>query len=187
MILLEFATPAEWERWLEANHDAESEAWLRFAKKGSNVESINYAGALDVALRFGWIDSLVRRIDEQFYRQRFTPRRATSIWSKRNCDRAAELIELGLMRPAGLAEVERAKADGRWDRAYDGPKAAAVPKDLQAALDARPEAREFFATLDSHNRYAILFRIGQAKRAETRARRIAQFVDMLAKGEKLHP
>jgi len=186
-MILEFATPAEWENWLDANHQSASEAWLRFAKKGAAVQSINYAQALDVALRFGWIDSQVRRIDEHFYRQRFTPRRATSIWSKRNCDRVTELIALGLVRPAGLAEVEKAKADGRWDRAYDGPKNAAVPADLQAALDARPEAREFFETLDSHNRYAILFRTGQAKRAETRARRIAQFVDMLAKGEKLHP
>jgi uncharacterized protein YdeI (YjbR/CyaY-like superfamily) len=186
-MLLEFVTPDEWEGWLDTNHGAEPEAWLRFAKKDSGVESINYAQALDVALRFGWIDSQVRRIDEQFYRQRFTPRRATSIWSKRNCDRVTELIGLGLVRPAGLAEVAKAKADGRWDRAYDGPKNAAVPEDLQAALDARPEAGEFFATLDGHNRYAILFRVGQAKRPETRARRIAQFVDMLAKGEKLHP
>lgn len=186
-MILEFATQAEWESWLEANHQCESGAWLRFAKKGADVESINYAQALDIALRFGWIDSQVRRIDDRFYQQRFTPRRATSMWSKRNCDRVTELIALGLVRPAGLAEVEKAKSDGRWDRAYDGPKKASVPADLQAALDARPVAREFFATLDSHNRYAILFRIGQAKRAETRARRIAQFVDMLAKGEKLHP
>lgn len=186
-MLLEFASPDEWAAWLEDNHESEPGAWLRFAKKGSGVESINYAQALDVALCFGWIDSQVRRIDERFYRQRFTPRRPTSIWSKRNCDRVTELIDLGLVRPAGLAEVAKAKADGRWDRAYDGPKAAAVPDDLQAALDARPEAREFFAGLDSQNRYAILFRVGQAKRAETRARRIAQFVDMLAKGEKLHP
>jgi len=185
--ILEFATQPEWEAWLDEHHAASTGVWLRFAKKGSGASTISYAETLDVALCFGWIDGQVRRIDERFYRQRFTPRRSQSIWSKRNCELVTALAAAGKVRPAGLAEIERAKRDGRWDRAYAGPRTIEVPTDLRNALDANPAAREFFDTLNSQNRYAVLFRIGQAKRAETRARRIAQFVDMLAKGEKLHP
>ena len=140
-----------------------------------------------VALRFGWIDGQARGQDESWYLQRFTPRRARSIWSKRNRDFATALIEAGEMEPAGLREVERAKADGRWDAAYDAPSTATVPDDLQAALDANPAATEFFAGLDRQNRYAILHRVQTAKRPETRARRIETFVAMLAAGEKIHP
>jgi len=184
---LEFATQPDWEAWLEKHHGASTGVWIRFAKKGSGATTISYAQTLDVALCFGWIDGQVRRIDDRYYRQRFTPRRPQSMWSKRNCQLVTALAAAGKVRPAGLAEVERAKTDGRWDRAYAGPRTIEVPADLQDALAANPAAREFFDSLNSQNRYAILFRVGQAKRAETRAKRIAQFVDMLAKGEKLHP
>jgi uncharacterized protein YdeI (YjbR/CyaY-like superfamily) len=143
--------------------------------------------ALHAALCFGWIDGQARGGDEPFYTQRFTPRRARSIWSKRNVKFATELIESGRMQPAGLREVERAKADGRWDAAYDAPSTATVPDDLRAALDAVPEAAAFFATLDSQSRYAILHRVQTAKKPETRARRIEKFVAMLAAGEKIYP
>jgi uncharacterized protein YdeI (YjbR/CyaY-like superfamily) len=148
---------------------------------------VTYLEALRTALRFGWIDGQARSLDDTHYAQRFTPRRARSIWSKRNREFATALIEAGEMEPAGLREVERAKADGRWDAAYDAPSTAAVPEDLRAALDANPAATEFFAGLDARNRYAILHRVQTAKRPETRARRIEKFVAMLAAGEKLYP
>jgi uncharacterized protein YdeI (YjbR/CyaY-like superfamily) len=143
--------------------------------------------ALHAALCFGWIDGQARGGDDSFYLQRFTPRRARSIWSKRNRDFVTALIESGRMQPAGLREVERAKADGRWDAAYDAPSTATVPDDLQAALDASPAAAELFAGLSSQNRYAILHRVQTAKKPETRARRIEKFVAMLARGETLYP
>jgi uncharacterized protein YdeI (YjbR/CyaY-like superfamily) len=148
---------------------------------------VAYAEAIEVALTYGWIDGQARRIDEQHYRQRFTPRRARSPWSKINRAKAERLIAEGAMEPAGLAEVERAKADGRWERAYDSPSTAVVPDDLRAALDAAPAASRLFDELDGTNRYAILYRIQDAKRPETRARRIEQFVAMLERGETLHP
>ena len=184
--VLPFASPAELEAWLSDNHDSASGLWIKFAKKASGVDTVVYAEALELALCHGWIDGQVAKVDESFYAQRFTPRRARSKWSKINRDRAEELIARGAMKPAGLAEVERAKGDGRWDAAYDSPSNATVPDDLQAALDANPRAADFFATLSGPNRYAILFRIQDAKRPETRARRIDQFVAMLARGEKLH-
>jgi uncharacterized protein YdeI (YjbR/CyaY-like superfamily) len=159
---------------------------MEIAKKGTGVESVTHAEALEVAICFGWIDGQRKALDETYFLQRFTPRRPRSKWSKINRAKATELIERGEMRPAGLEEVERAKADGRWDAAYDSHSTATVPPDLQQALDANPKAKEFFATLNSQNRYAILYRVGDAKRPETRARRIAQFVEMLAKGETLH-
>jgi uncharacterized protein YdeI (YjbR/CyaY-like superfamily) len=182
-----FATAAEWDAWLREHHETVPGVWIRFAKKGSGLPTVTYLEALHAALRYGWIDGQARSLDDTHYLQRFTPRRARSIWSKRNRDFATALIEAGEMEPAGLREVERAKADGRWDAAYDAPSTATVPEDLQAALDAEPAAADFFATLDSQNRYAILHRVQTAKRAETRARRIEKFVAMLAAGEKIHP
>ena len=159
---------------------------MKFAKKGTGVTTVTYAEALEVALCYGWIDAQVKRLDETYYLQRFTPRRARSKWSKINRESATRLIESGMMRPPGLAEVERAKADGRWDAAYDNPASATVPEDFERALARNKKAREFFATLSSANRYAILYRIQDAKRPETRARRITQLVEMLARGEKFH-
>ena len=182
----EFRTRAAWAKWLETHHGDEGGLWLKFAKKGTGVTTITYAEALEVALCYGWIDAQVKRLDETYYLQRFTPRRKRSKWSKINCAAATRLIEAGLMQPPGLAEVERAKADGRWEAAYDSPRNAVVPDDLERALRRNKKAREFFATLDSQNRYAILYRIQDAKRPETRARRITQFVELLARGEKPH-
>ena len=184
--VLELATQADWERWLEANHGDADAVWLKFAKKGSGVETVNYAEALEVALCYGWIDGQSRRLDDRFYLQRFTPRRRRSPWSRINRDKALTLIEAGRMRPAGLAEIERAKADGRWDAAYEPASTATVPEDLQRALDANPRAKEFFESLSSQNRYAIYYRLRDAKRPETRARRLQKFVEMLEKGETLH-
>ena len=183
---LEFRTPAAWAKWLAAHHGDVDGVWLKFAKKGSGVTTVTYDEALEVALCYGWIDTQVKRLDETYYLQRFTPRRARSKWSKRNTGLAARLIESGAMRPPGLAEVERAKADGRWEAAYASPATATVPDDLERALAGSKRAREFFATLSSQNRYAILYRIQDAKRPETRARRIAQIVEMLARGETFH-
>ena len=183
---LAFASAEEFEAWLEEHHDASDGIWIRFAKKGSGVPSVVYAEALQIALCFGWIDGQAKSVDDTWYRQRFTPRRKRSPWSKRNVGYANALIERGAMHPAGLAEVERAKADGRWDAAYDGPKTMKVPPDLQAELDKDPDAAAFFASLSSTNRYAILYRLHEAKKPETRARRIEQFVAMLRRRETLH-
>ena len=181
-----FRSRAAWAKWLASHHGDQEGVWLKFAKKGTGVTTVTYAEALEVALSYGWIDTQVKRFDETYYLQRFTPRRSRSKWSKINRDAATRLIEAGLMQPPGLAEVERAQADGRWDAAYESPANAVVPDDLERALRRNKKAREFFATLSSQNRYAILFRIQDAKRPETRARRIAQFVEMLARGETLH-
>jgi uncharacterized protein YdeI (YjbR/CyaY-like superfamily) len=184
---LAFPDAAALEAWLEAEHETADELLLRIAKKGSGVPTVTYAEALELALCFGWIDGVKRGVDDVWFIQRFTPRRRRSRWSKINCDHADRLIAAGRMRPAGHAQVEAARADGRWDAAYAGPATITVPPDLEAALDAEPAAAAFFAGLDSRNRYAVLHRIGEAKRPETRARRIATFVAMLAAGEKLHP
>jgi uncharacterized protein YdeI (YjbR/CyaY-like superfamily) len=182
---LAFASRDEWEAWLDERHRAAPDgAWLALAKKG--VEGLKHAEALEVALCFGWIDAQRRALDGERFLQRFVPRRPRSRWSRINRDSAEALIARGAMRAAGLREVERAKADGRWEAAYEGQRRAEVPPDLQAALDADPAAREHFATLDSRNRYAILYRIGEAKRPETRARRIAQYVEMLREGRRIH-
>jgi uncharacterized protein YdeI (YjbR/CyaY-like superfamily) len=184
---LHFDSREAWREWLAAEHTGSQGVWLKIAKKASGIESVTYAEALEVALCHGWIDGTRKRLDDDYFIQRFTPRRARSKWSKPNVARATALIERGEMQPAGLKEVERATADGRWDAAYEPPSTAAVPDDLQRELDRYPEALEFFATLDSQNRFAILYRIGDAKRPETRARRIATFVEMLCRGEKIHP
>ena len=184
--ILEFKTHKSWETWLAKNHAKSSGVWLRIAKKDSGRTSVSHAEALDVALCYGWIDALRKAADAETFLQRFTPRRARSIWSKINREKIAALIAAGRMKPPGLREVERAKQDGRWEAAYDSQSKATVPPDLEAALKANPKARKFFETLDSQNRYAILFRTASAKRPETRARRIAQFVAMLAEGRKIH-
>jgi len=176
-----------WAAWLEQHHAESPGVWLRHAKKASGMASVSYADALEVALCYGWIDGLKRSYDDSSWIQKWTPRGAKSIWSKINRDKALKLIERGLMQPSGLAQINRAKQDGRWDAAYDSHSTATVPDDLQAALDGNAEAGAFFATLNSTNRYAILFRIQTAKKAETRARRIQEFIAMLERHEKLHP
>ncbi len=185
--VLVFATQAAWRDWLAAEHDRIDGVWIKFAKKAAGIESITRDQAVEEALCFGWIDGQARGIDETWFLQRFTPRRPRSKWSRLMREKAEELIAAGRMEPTGVAEVERARADGRWDNAYEPPSTATVPDDLQAALDASPAAREFFAALDANNRYAILHRVHDAKRADTRARRIAKFVAMLEAGEKIHP
>lgn len=182
-----FATADEWERWLEGNHAEADGVWVKIAKKGTGIESVRYPEVLVSALCFGWIDARRQGLDDQWFLQRFTPRRARSPWSKINREHAERLIAEGRMRPAGLAEVERAKADGRWDAAYDGQARMAVPDDLQVELEARPAAKAFFEGLDSRNRYAILYRLQEAKKPETRARRLDKFVAMLEAEEKIHP
>jgi len=157
---------------------------MKFAKKGTGVTTITYSEALEVALCYGWIDAQVRGFDDVYYLQRFTPRRKRGRWSKINRNAATRLIEAGEMKAPGLREVERAKADGRWDAAYDSAQTAVVPGDFSRALRQNKAAREFFATLSPSGRYGMLYRIHEAKRPETRARRIAQFVEMLARGEK---
>lgn len=184
--VLPFASPAAWEAWLEREHGRASGVWLKLAKKDSGIATVTYAQALDVALCFGWIDGQRRGFDASWFLQRFTPRTTRSRWSRINTEHVARLIADGRMRPAGLAQVEAARADGRWERAYHGQRTAAVPPDLQAALDANPRAAAFFATLRGANRYAILYRVQDAKRPATRARRIERFVAMLARGETLH-
>jgi uncharacterized protein YdeI (YjbR/CyaY-like superfamily) len=181
-----FADAEAWTAWLEREHGTSAGVWMRIAKKGAADSSVQYPEALNVALCFGWIDGQKKSIDEHYWIQKFTPRAARSIWSKINREKVEALIAAGLMREAGQCEIDRAKADGRWDAAYDSSSKAEVPPDLQAALDASPEAKAFFATLNSVNRYAILFRTQTAKKAETRAKRIAQFVVMLERGEKIH-
>lgn len=181
-----FSTPAELEAWMEREHSGSPGLWLKIAKKGSGMNSVSYAEALEVALCFGWIDSQKRGFDEKCFLQRFTPRRPRGRWSRINREKAEALIATGKMRPAGLAQVEAAKGDGRWDAAYEGQAAAEVPPDLQRELDRNTAAREFFATLDGANRYAIVYRLGEAKKTETRARRLRKFVEMLERGEKVH-
>ncbi|GAC1367172.1 MAG: YdeI family protein [Ktedonobacteraceae bacterium] len=185
--IIGFATQQDWEAWLAEHHSDSTGIWLKFAKKATGILSISYAEALEGALCYGWIDGQKAAFDEHYWLQKFTPRRAKSIWSQINCDKVASLIETGRIHPAGLRQVELAKADGRWEAAYASQSKAIVPDDLQEALDKNPQARDFFLTLNSVNRYAILFRIQTARKAETRAARIQRFVDMLARGEKLYP
>ncbi|MBT9541306.1 YdeI family protein [Thiobacillus sp.] len=181
-----FERQKDWARWLEENHSSSKGVWLQLAKKGSDIPSVSYDEAIEVALCFGWIDGQKKTHSEQFWLQKFTRRSDKSVWSKLNKDKVFALIETGKMKPAGLQEVERAKSDGRWDAAYDSASKATVPSDFQTALDSNTRAKDFFGTLDSRNRYAILFRIQTAKKAETRAKKIAQFVQMLDRHEKVH-
>jgi uncharacterized protein YdeI (YjbR/CyaY-like superfamily) len=169
-----FASQAAWEEWLEANHAESLGVWLKIAKKASGIETVTHAEALEIALCFGWIDGQRKVLDETHFLQRFTPRTRKSTWSRINRESAERLIVAGRMRPAGLAAVEAARADGRWETAYEPQSTATVPEDLQRELDARPRAAAFFAALDSRNRYAILYRLEDAKKPETRARRLEQ-------------
>jgi uncharacterized protein YdeI (YjbR/CyaY-like superfamily) len=182
-----FADRTAFRSWLSAHHASQPGLWLRIAKAASPLRSVTYAEALDVALCFGWIDGQKRSYDADSFLQKFTPRQKRSPWSKRNREHVERLIAAGEMDSAGLAAVEAAKADGRWDRAYDSPSTVTMPEDLQAALAEHPEARAFFETLKGANRYAILYRIQTAVKPETRARRIAEFVAMLERGETLYP
>jgi len=183
---LTFASQAEWESWLGQNGGTSSGAWVRLAKKGSEHRTVTYEQALESALCYGWIDGKKQAESEEYWLQRFTPRSAKSIWSKLNKDRAEALIAAGRMRPSGLCEIEKARKDGRWKAAYTSASHSTVPDDLQLALDANPEARRFFATLNGRNRYAILFRLQNAKKPETRARKIEEFVNMLNRGETFY-
>lgn len=185
--VVSFDSKKAWARWLDKEHARSDGVWLKIARKTSEHETVSYADALEVALCYGWIDGQKNKFDDDFWLQRFTPRRARSKWSRINRDKATELIASGAMKPAGLAEVERAKADGRWAAAYAGQRTIKVPADLRRALDADKEAADFFATLSSANRYSILYRVEDAKRPETRARRIEKFVAMMKAHEKPHP
>jgi uncharacterized protein YdeI (YjbR/CyaY-like superfamily) len=177
-----------WRVWLEKNHSSSAGIWLVLAKKGTvKPTSLTYAGALEEALCFGWIDGQAHSGDDHTYTQGFTPRRTRSAWSKRNTGAAERLVAEGKMHASGIAEMDRAKADGRWEAAYAGPASIEVPAELAAALTAAPKAQAMFVTLNSQNRYAILYRIATAKRAETRARRVERFVEMLERGETIYP
>ncbi|AEI67338.1 YdeI/OmpD-associated family protein [Corallococcus macrosporus] len=184
--VIAFASPAAWSAWLKANHASSPGLWLKLAKKGSGIDSVTYAEALDVAIEWGWIDGQKNTFDDAWWLQKFTPRGAKSVWSKINCGKVEALIAAGRMKPSGMKVVEEARKDGRWDAAYESQSKATVPEDLAKALAANPKAAEFFATLNAANRYAILWRVHSAKKAETRARRIEQFVEMLARHESLH-
>lgn len=183
---LRFDGPDAFRTWLEENQDVSPGIWLVIAKKGSGQTTVTYAEALDVALAYGWIDGQTKSVDEATYVQKFTPRRPQSPWSLRNVGFAEAMIADGRMKPRGLAEVERARADGRWERAYSGPKNAEPHPDFLAALEKNPQAAEFFETLNSQNRFAIYYRILDAKRPETRVRRIEDFVARLSRGEKFY-
>jgi uncharacterized protein YdeI (YjbR/CyaY-like superfamily) len=185
-LLLEVSSPADWSAWLKANHSRSRGVLLRIAKKGAK-RTISYAEALDVALAWGWIDSQKRALDANAWIQRFSPRKADSPWSKINRAKAEALMAKGAMEAPGLAEVERAKRDGRWERAYDGARSSSVPVDLADAFARNARAKAFFETLDSANRYAILYRVQTAKSSQTRMDRIQRFVEMCARHETLHP
>ena len=182
-----FETSADWAAWLAEHHAETDGVWIKLAKAGRDIVSVSYAEAIDVALCYGWIDGQKRKLDDDHWLQGFTPRRARSRWSRINRQKAEDLIAAGRMERAGLREVDRAKADGRWQAAYDSARTASVPADLQAALAANPAAAACFADLDGANRYAILYRLQEAKKPDTRARRLTAFVEMLAKGERIHP
>jgi uncharacterized protein YdeI (YjbR/CyaY-like superfamily) len=182
-----FAHQKAWAAWLDKNHAKSSGIWLKLAKKSSGIPSVTYDEAIEVALCYGWIDGQKRSYDETSWLQKFTPRGPKSIWSKINTEKVLDLIENGRMKPAGLKAVESAQLDGRWDAAYAPQSKATVPEDLQRELDRNKKAKTFFSTLDSLNRYAILHRIHTARKAETRARRIEQFIRMLEKKEKIYP
>ena len=184
---LTFRDRNEWENWLARNGGTSTGVWLRLAKKGARQPTLTYEQAVESALCHGWIDGQKRTESEDYWLQRFTRRSAKSIWSRLNRDRADALVAAGRMLPAGMREIEKAKEDGRWEAAYASPSNSVVPDDLQTALDANPKARAFFATLNARNRYAILFRIQNAKKPTTRIRKIEEFIGMLARGETIHP
>ena len=181
-----FKSQDAWAKWLETNHAKSPGIWMRIAKKDGGLTSVNYAEALDVALCHGWIDGQKRPLDEASWLQRFTPRGARSMWSTINKGKAKTLIESGQMRPSGMAAIESAKADGRWDAAYGPSSTAEVPPELRAALDRSPKAKAFFETLRGANRYALIYRVHTAKKAETKAKRVADFIARLERGETIH-
>jgi uncharacterized protein YdeI (YjbR/CyaY-like superfamily) len=185
--VLPFETQKDWEVWLEEHHADTKGIWLKIAKKEARSPSVSYAEALDCALCYGWIDGQKAAFDDKYWLQKFTPRTAKSIWSKVNCGKAEALIAEGRMQPAGLRQVELAKSDGRWERAYESQSKITIPDDFQSELDKNPKAKDFFSTLDSANRYAFLFRIHAAKKPETRSAKIQKFVEMLNQQQKLHP
>jgi len=181
-----FATQRAFETWLRRNHALSDDVWLLIAKPGADKPTVTYRQAVEVALCYGWIDGQKKSIDAHHWLQRFTPRRVRSLWSKANRAKAEALIQSGRVQPSGMAEIDRAKSEGRWEAAYEGARTAVVPSDLQAALDAEPDASAFFAGLDRANRYAVLWRVQTATRPETRTKRIKALVSMLARGEKIH-
>jgi uncharacterized protein YdeI (YjbR/CyaY-like superfamily) len=182
-----FDSQAGWEAWLASNHRASKGIWLKIAKKASGIASVDYQEALESALCYGWIDGQKASLDENYWLQKFSPRASRSNWSKVNREKAEELIASGKMGPEGLRQVELAKADGRWEKAYASQSKIEIPDDLQKELEQHPEAQAFFKTLDSRNRYAILYRLQTAKKPETRAARLRKFVEMLSRGEKIYP
>ena len=184
---LPFASASDWEEWLENNHAESDGVWIMMAKKDTGIDSVRYPEVLDSALCFGWIDGRREALDERYFLQRFQPRRPRSRWSRINRDKVERLISEDRMRPAGLAEVERAKADGRWEAAYESQKNSMVPDDLQRELDARPTAKASFDQLSRQDRFTILYQLQDAKRPETRARRLAKFVERLDAGEAIRP
>jgi uncharacterized protein YdeI (YjbR/CyaY-like superfamily) len=186
MPILPFESKKKWADWLAKQHDKSTGVWLKLAKKATGIPSVTYAEALDVALCYGWIDGQKGSFDEQYFLQKFTPRRPKSIWSKINTEKVERLIASGEMKSAGLKAIEAAKKDGRWDAAYASQKNISTPEDFQAALNKNKKAKAFFDTLKSSERYSFLFRIQTAKKAETRAKRIQQFIEMLEKNEKFH-
>jgi uncharacterized protein YdeI (YjbR/CyaY-like superfamily) len=187
MMIKLFKWKPDWAAWLEKNHRTSEGLWLRLAKKDSTLHSVSYKEALDVALCHGWIDGQKKPENDQTWLQKFSRRGPRSVWSKINREKALALIASGEMQPAGLEAIENAKKNGRWESAYDSPSGASIPADLQGALDANPQAAAFFKTLNKANSYAILWRIQTVKKAETRARKIEQFIAMLERKEKLHP
>jgi len=184
---LSFDSQESWEAWLEGQSAGAKGVWLKIARKEAGIPSVSYAEALESALCYGWIDGQKAALDEQYWLQKFTPRGRKSSWSKINREKAEALIAAGRMKAAGLRQVESAKADGRWDAAYESQRTIGVPEDFQIELDKHPAARAFFDTLDSANRYAVLYRVTTAKRPQTRAARIAKLVEMLEHSEKIHP
>lgn len=181
-----FKSAKAFDAWLKKHHATSDGLWLKIAKKGAVAPSVTYPEAVEIALCWGWIDGQKKGLDDQHYLQRFTPRRARSIWSKINVEKVTTLMEAGRMQPAGQAQIDAAKTDGRWSKAYDSARTSTVPDDLQAALAASPKAKAFFATISASNRYAVLWRVQTAAKPETRARRIAKLVEMLARGEVVH-
>jgi uncharacterized protein YdeI (YjbR/CyaY-like superfamily) len=182
-----FAHQAAWEQWLETNHEHSHGLWVKVAKKDSPITTLSYAEALEVALCYGWIDGQKKPYDRDLWLQKFTPRRAQSVWSKVNIDKVTQLIASGKMKPSGMKAVKAAKEDGRWDAAYESQRNFTVPEDFQHALEKNPQAKAFFEMLNRQNRYAICYRIQTAKKLETRKARIQKFVEMLANNQKLYP
>jgi uncharacterized protein YdeI (YjbR/CyaY-like superfamily) len=182
----QFASQKDWEKWLDKNHGQIDGVWLKFAKKNSGIATVGFVEAIEVALCYGWIDSHRKGLDHKFYLQKFSPRRARSTWSKINVGRVEALIKAGMMRPAGIAQVEAAKADGRWAAAYASPSTIEIQDYFLEALAKNKKAKDFFETISKGNKYAIVWRLHQAKRPETKQRLTKKYIDMLAEGKTLH-